>query len=181
MNNLRKRRKSAALTLVTLCIPGGLRGVRVCTRILRVCTQPRAQIVGSAPHGRKRSIKIGCSVRVSLCFQRELCGSETPSAVGRPLRCPLCTSPCSLLLLLTELHWRCGLTLPFVRCSLPLSTICTPLLLWCRFSFYRFMTFLLSSCQCFFPFCLPCPSPAESDLSETGRCAHLLPASGSHV
>lgn len=49
------------------------------------------------------------------------------------------------------------------------------------FSLYCFMTLLLSSCQCFFPFCLPCPSPAESDLSETGRCAHLLPASGSHV
>lgn len=99
----------------------------------------------------------------------------------RPLRCPLCASPCSLLLLLTELHWRYGLTLHFVHCSLPLLTIFTLLLLWCHFSFYRFMTFLLSSCQCFFPFCLPCPSPAESDLSETGRCAHLLPASGSHV
>lgn len=98
-----------------------------------------------------------------------------------PLRCPLCTSPCSLLLLLTELHCCCGLTLHLVCCSLPLSTIFTLLLLWCHFSFYCFMTFLLSSCQCFFPFCLPCPSPAESDLSETGRCAHLLPASGSHV
>lgn len=49
------------------------------------------------------------------------------------------------------------------------------------FSLYCFMTLLSSSCQCFFPFCLPCPAPAESDLSETGRCAHLLPASGSHV
>lgn len=53
---------------------------------------------------------------------------------------------------------------------------------WCHFSFLFFYDFLVvSSCQCFFPFCLPCPSSAESDLSETGRCAHLLPAFGSHV
>lgn len=150
-------------------------------RLLQVCTQLRAQTVVSAPRGRKQRIKIGFSVRGSLRSQRELCGYDMPSATERPLHCPLCTSPCSLLLLLTELHWRCGLTLHFVRCSLPLLTIFTLLLLWCHFSFYCFLTFLLSSCQCFFPFCLPCPSPAESDLSETGRCAHLLPASGSHV